>query len=53
MTDTKKSSAGLILGAWILISLPAGWGVYNTVLNSMKLFRKQPAAVTAPAATQK
>jgi hypothetical protein len=37
--DTKKSSAAMILLAWVLVSVPLGWGVYNTLLNSMKLFR--------------
>jgi len=24
--------------AWLVVSIPAGWGVYNTVLNAIKLF---------------
>jgi hypothetical protein len=49
MSDTaKKSSPGVVLFAWILVGLPLGWGVYNTLLNSMKLFQPAPAA-TAPA----
>ena len=43
MTDGKKSSAVMILAAWIIVGLPAGWGVYNTVMSSMKLFQKLPA----------
>ena len=42
----KKSSTGLILLAWLLVGVPLGWGVYNTLLSSMKLF--QAASVTAP-----
>jgi hypothetical protein len=39
MTDqVKKSSAVLVLLAWLVVSIPAGWGVYNTVLNAIKLF---------------
>lgn len=37
--NTKKTSAGMILAAWLIVCLPLGWGVYNTVLNSMKLFQ--------------
>ena len=48
MTEGKKSSAILILLAWIVVGIPAGWGVYNTALNSMKLFRGKPAEA-APA----
>ncbi len=39
-----KSSAATILLAWLLVSIPLGWGVYNTVLNSLKLFQNAPAA---------
>jgi hypothetical protein len=35
--ELKKSSAGLILLAWPVVGIPLGWGVYNTLLNSMKL----------------
>jgi hypothetical protein len=46
---TKKSSAAAILFAWLLVGVPLGWGVYNTLLNSMKLFQAAPAKVAAPA----
>jgi hypothetical protein len=36
--NTKKSSPALILLAWLVVGIPLGWGVYNTFLNSMKLF---------------
>jgi len=39
-----KSSAAAILLAWLLVSIPLGWGVYNTVLNSLKLFQSAPPA---------
>jgi hypothetical protein len=37
----KKSSAAMILFAWLVVGIPLGWGVYNTLLNSMKLFQTQ------------
>jgi hypothetical protein len=49
--STKKSSATLILFAWLLVGVPLGWGVYNTLLSSMKLF--QAAPVVAPTSTAK
>lgn len=50
MTETaRKSSPATILLAWLLVCVPLGWGVYNTVLNSMKLFQAQPPKTTAPA----
>jgi hypothetical protein len=51
MSAVKKSSPGLILLAWLLVSIPAAWGVYNTGKNALKLFQPPPpAAGTAPAA---
>jgi hypothetical protein len=47
--DTKKSSGAMILLAWVLVGVPLTWGVYNTLLNSMKLFQAPAAAVSAPA----
>jgi hypothetical protein len=51
--NTKKSSAGLILVAWLIVGVPLGWGVYNTLLNSMKLFQPAPAATSTPVAPAK
>ena len=52
MAETaRKSSAAAILLAWLLVGVPLGWGVYNTILGSMKLFTPPPAAsqpATAP-----
>jgi len=55
--NVKKSSPAMILLAWLLVCAPLAWGVYNTVLNSMKLFQGSPATGTpaptqSPAATQ-
>jgi hypothetical protein len=47
MTEVKKSSAAVILLAWLVVSIPLGWGVYNTVRNAMKLFQSTPAATTS------
>jgi hypothetical protein len=49
MAVDKKSTAAAILLAWVFVGVPAGWGVYNTVHNSMKLFQK-PAVVAQPSA---
>lgn len=43
--NENKSSAAIILLAWLFVGLPLGWGVYNTVRNSMKLFRGPPVPV--------
>jgi hypothetical protein len=57
-TETKRSSqnktpAGLIAVAWIVVSIPLVWGVYNTALGAAKLFThlhagNPPAQVKAP-----
>lgn len=51
--NTKKSSAALVLFAWLLVGVPLGWGVYNTLLSSMKLFQAAPAQQAAPGALAK
>jgi hypothetical protein len=43
--NTKKSSPAMILFAWLLVGVPLGWGIYNTALNSEKLFHS--SAVTS------
>ena len=48
-TNTKKSSPVMILAAWALVGVPLAWGVYNTLLNSMKLFQAPAASTAAPA----
>lgn len=51
--NTSKSSLALILFAWLLVGVPLGWGVYNTLLSSMKLFQAAPAQTTTPTAPAK
>lgn len=51
--NTRKSSPGMILFAWLLVGVPLSWGVYNTVLNSQKLFQNAPAPATVPAGAVK
>ena len=47
--NTKKSSPVMILAAWVLVGVPLAWGVYNTLLNSMKLFQAQGNTIVVPA----
>ncbi len=54
MTEsTKKSSPALILFAWVLVGVPLGWGVYNTLLSSMKLFQEVPVQFPMPSIPKK
>ena len=47
--ETKKPSAAAILLAWVLVGVPLTWGVYNTLLNSMKLFQAPSNTIVVPA----
>ena len=38
MIAEKKTPLVLILMAWILVCIPAAWGIYNTAVNAGKLF---------------
>jgi hypothetical protein len=49
MAVEKKSTNLAIFLAWLFVGVPAGWGVYNTVHNSMKLFQPPAASVQPPA----
>jgi hypothetical protein len=51
--NVKKSSGVLILVAWLVVGIPLGWGVYNTLLGAMKLFQSPPTQTAAPVSTVK
>jgi len=38
-TEAKPSSAATIALAWLVVIIPAAWGVYNTVLRAANLFK--------------
>ena len=45
----RKTPPSLIAAAWIVVSIPLAWGVYNTALNAAKLFTHPPQANNPPA----
>jgi hypothetical protein len=51
MSADKKSSPLLIGAAWLLVILPAAWGLNYTVRNALKIFTPVTAAapINAPA----
>lgn len=51
--SAKQSSSAMILFAWLLVGLPLGWGVYNTLLSSQKLFQGTQPQTTVPASPTK
>jgi hypothetical protein len=40
--NTTESSPAMIAAAWLLVSVPLAWGIYNTLLNAVKLFQAVP-----------
>lgn len=44
----STTPAAFIVLAWLIVSVPASWGIYNTVLNAKKLFTAQPTVNAAP-----
>ena len=44
----STSSPLLIAAAWLLVGIPAAWGVAQTFKTSLKLFQSPPPATTAP-----
>jgi hypothetical protein len=40
----RKTSPLRIVTAWIVVTIPLGWGVYQTVVKSLPLFRMTAAS---------
>ena len=45
----KPSSIGRVLLAWLVVTIPLGWGLYRSVRNSLPLFTAESAEVHRPA----
>ena len=48
MTEERTSPPLLIVAAWLIVIVPAAWGLTYTVQNAAKLFAA-PAAASIPA----
>lgn len=42
--EEKKTSTLSLAAAWIVVAIPLGWGVYQTVVKSIPLFRAAAVA---------
>jgi hypothetical protein len=42
----EKTSPFLLFAAWVVVTIPLAWGVYQTAVKSMPLFA--PTAAAAP-----
>jgi hypothetical protein len=40
--NTSRSSPAMIAAAWLVVCVPLAWGIYNTLLNAVKLFQAVP-----------
>lgn len=50
MTVTEhRTPRTMLVVAWLIVGLPAIWGVSQTCLKSLDLFRAPAAAATKPA----
>jgi hypothetical protein len=46
MTPAPAPSTTLrLVASWLLVLIPLGWGVYQSVVKSLPLFQSTPAAV--------
>lgn len=41
---TQKASPLKVVAAWILVVIPLGWGVYQSVVKSLPLFQRATPA---------
>lgn len=39
----KKTSLFVLAAAWVVVTLPLGWGVYQSVVKSLPLFQRPDA----------
>jgi hypothetical protein len=38
-SDPRPGQWGLVVIAWLLVGIPLGWGIWNTLLKAAALFR--------------
>ena len=43
-----RTSPLLVVVAWLVVGLPAAWGVSQTVMRSLDLFRSPPPPASQP-----
>ena len=48
-SPARPPSPLLLVVAWLVVGIPAAWGVSQTVMRSLDLFRSPPAPATSPA----
>lgn len=49
-TRPRRTSPILLIVAWLIVGIPAAWGVSQTVVKSLALFKSPPPpSITQPA----
>jgi hypothetical protein len=51
--DGEKTPPLLLAAAWLVVTIPLAWGVYQTAKKSLPLFRMSAAAEPARAAAHR
>jgi hypothetical protein len=49
----KKSSPLRIAVSWMIVLIPLGWGIGQSVAKSLPLFQMPAASVTIPSSSEK
>jgi hypothetical protein len=45
--QSAKTSIATLIMAWVIVALPAAWGITTTIQKSMALFHSPPPAMSA------
>jgi hypothetical protein len=53
VSSEKKTSLLLIAVAWIIVMIPLGWGVVQSVVKSMPLFQTPAGSKPTASSTEK
>jgi hypothetical protein len=51
--DEKKTSPLLVVIAWTIVAVPLAWGVSQSLVKSLPLFRASSASSASPAPSPK
>ena len=46
--SARGSSMGMLIVAWLIVGIPAAWGVSQTVIKSLDLFRAPASPASQP-----
>lgn len=47
----ERTPLWLVIAAWVVVAVPLGWGLYQSVVKSKPLFTGEPAPAPAVSAS--